>query len=231
MRSIRFPMGWFWFLLMVTGWVVPQPTHADEPRFVNPSPRLKPVPEAQAAALGKKKLGSLPKLTKEDLNKIAKGEVLIRKLSENGDKRRYEAIGSIDVPPKTVMAFMKDYPKKPNYFPHMEKISVTWNGNLATVDLRLKVAFKTISYRMRFLHLGDHYVDQEFIHGDIKDSSAFYKFFPYSQGRKTLMVYNVYSDPGLPLPDFILNLLTKNSLPGVFDAVRRGVADRIKSKP
>lgn len=196
---------------------------AEEPKFRNPDPKLKPLPPSEEARLVANKLGKPPVLSKKEFKEIAQGEVVIHLVSEEGDKKCYEAYGAIDARPDEVMRFMKNYPAKLGIFPHIEKISPSWNANLATVDITIKVVLTTISYRMHFLHYGDHFIEFEFVQGDVKDTKGFYKFFPYAKGKKTLMVYNVYSDPGIPLPDFIKELLTKSSMPDIFKAIRKGV--------
>ncbi|RJO71550.1 MAG: hypothetical protein C4523_04265 [Myxococcales bacterium] len=197
---------------------------ADEPKYRNPNPAFKLLPPEEEARLAPIKLGKPPAFSSDELKKIQAGDVVVRKLAETGDRRRYEAIGKVDLPPKAVMAFMRDYSLRVGVMPHNEKVHAEWQGNMAVVDMTLKVGLSRVSYRQNILHYLDSYMEWEYVHGDLKHTAGYYKFFPYSEGRKTLVVYNVETDPGLPLPGFLLDLLTKSSMPDVIRAIRKGAA-------
>ncbi len=216
----------FVFSLAILG--APVFAEEEEPAYRNPNPHFKPLSKDVEQSLIKQKLGKPPALDPKKLADLKKGKVLVREIPSETKTKRYEAIGIVNHSPAMVMAFMKDYPAKLGIFPHLEQVTASWNENMATVHMVLKVAFKTIRYRLNFLHYGDYFIEFEYVEGDLKNTSGSYKFFPMSQGTKTLVVYNVSSDPGIPLPDFILNLLTKSSLPDVIEAIGKGAAMKQK---
>jgi len=200
---------------------------ADPPKHVNKNPTFKPVPPDQIKSLGRKKLGKAPKLSKDEMKQLVKGEVIVREVAGDAspDAKRFEAIATIDAPPAKVAAFLKNYDLYTKYMPHMEAIDYKWNGNMATVEQTLKIAFSTIKYKLQLRHYAPYYIEWEYLEGDIKTTNGSYKFFPYKKGTKTLVHYSVYTNPGLPVPQFVLDMLTKNSLPDVLRAVRKGVKE------
>jgi|GEM_PF-1726255 len=195
------------------------------PAFINTNSSFTPTPKKDIARLTKEKLGQPPKLSKADLKKIKQGKIVVHKVGKATDSGQlFEAFGIVNASPKKLMSFMSDYPSRVGIMPHMEKVVANWNGNMAVVDITIKVAFSTLSYRLNVKHFGNYYIEWEYVHGDIKNTEGSYKFFPLAKGTKTLVVYQETSDPGVPLPQFILDMLTKNSIPDVIRAMRKGTA-------
>lgn len=214
--------------------LAPRLARADDdekwPPFRNPALNLLPMDKAYELRMAPKMLGKPPTLSADDWEEINDGDVVVRKVAQHGDAVRYEAIGVVDGTPKEVADFMRDYSLRDDVMPHCEDVKWEWDKNLAKVDLTLSIAWKTIRYRLHLLHYGDSYVEWEYAYGDIKDTNGSYKFFPHKGGKKTLVVYNVYTDTGMSVPGWIQNLLTKSSLPDVIEAVEEGVKLRRKKK-
>lgn len=195
--------------------------------FVNEKSCFKATPQKDVPRLMREKLGRPPEFCAKDLAAIKKGEIVVHKLGEvTTDGQLFEAFGTVDASPKELMAFMRDFPSRVGIMPHLEKVNAEWEDNLAVVDITIKVVFSSLSYRLNVLHYGDHFIEWEYVHGDIKNTQGCYKFFPFSNGTRTLIVYQETSDPGVHLPQFILDLLTKNSIPDVIRAMRKGMAMR-----
>ena len=199
---------------------------AEEFKYKNPDPKFKPLSKDAELAQVAAKLGAPPKLTEKQQALVDEGEVVIREVKGAGEGKRYEAIAVIKAPPKAVMAFLRDFKSFVGPMPNLKKIEFTWEQNLAHVTQWLKVALTTIAYRLNIAHYGDSVIEWELVEGDIKDTTGYYKFFPRAEGKETLLVYHVYTDPGMAVPQFIINLLTKSSMPGVVEAIRTTVAKR-----
>jgi hypothetical protein len=73
-------------------------------------------------------------------------------------------------------------------------------------------------------------LEWEFIAGDIKDTSGYWKLHPLDGGKRTLAVYHVYTDPGIALPQFIIDLLTKGSMPKVMKAVKKMATEKTSAE-
>jgi hypothetical protein len=200
----------------------------DAYKYHNPAPKFKSLSKDDEAGLAAEKLGAPPKLTEKQLEKIAAGEIVIREVAGAGEGKRYEAVAVVKAQPKAVMAFLKDFASYVGPMPNLKKIEFSWEGNLARVTQHLKVALSSISYRLNILHYDDAVIEWEFVEGDIKDTTGYYKLFPRSNGKETLLVYHVYTEPGMAIPQFIMNILTRKSMPDVVKAIRE---EAIKRKP
>ncbi len=196
----------------------------EEPEFKNPNPVFKSNTPEMEKTLAAKKLGKPPKLSKDEMKQLVGGEILVRELpNQTKGAKRFEAIGIVKASPKAVMAFLRDFDSQVGVMPHLIKVDYTWDRNLAHMQQTLKIALMKINYTLNVLHYGDSVIEWEFVKGDIKDTSGYYKFFPFSKGKKTLVVYHVFNDPGMAVPDFIQDLLTKNSMPDVIQTIRKVV--------
>ena len=222
-------VAWILILLSV---LLPEAAIAaqGEPKYRNTDLKLKPLPLYEEARLAPIKLGSAPKMDAKELAAIRKGEIVVRQIVSEEEGLRYEALGIVNASPAEVMTFMRDYKDRMRRMPHNEGVEVAWEGNLAKVDLVVKVALTTISYRLHLLHFKDSYIEWEYAYGDIKDTSGFYKFYPLAKGKRCLVVYHVYTESGMPLPKFIMSLLTGQSMPRVIEVMREATAERAKKK-
>ena len=198
----------------------------DEFKYKNPDPKFKAVSKDEELKLAPVKLGKPPKLTEKQEAEVEAGEVVIREVKGGGEGKRYEAIAVVKARPAAVMAFLRDFKAFVGPMPNLKKIKFTWDKNLAYVRQDLKVALTSVAYVLNIAHYGDSVIEWEFVEGDIKDTTGYYKFFPRADGKETLLVYHVYTDPGMAIPQFIMNLLTKKSMPGVIEAIRAEVAKR-----
>ncbi len=213
------------WVLTLTGYAV-----AEEPKFSNPAAGFKPLSAAQESALAVSKLGAPPKLSSDEMEKISRGKVILREVKGQGEARSCQAIAVIKAPPSKVMAFLRDYPSYVKYMPHLKDIKVSWNGNMATNSYQLKIALTKVAYTLNLLHYGDSVIEWEYVSGDIRDTNGYYHLHPFNDSQWTLVDYNVYTDPGMPIPQFIVNLLTRSSMPDVIEAIRKAVADRFGAK-
>ena len=214
--------------LLVVGLAVPRMVRAeDEPKYRNQNPTFASISEADAARRAPEVRGPMPALDERRLGKLRAGAIETRELPAAAEGRmHFRALGSVDGTPAEVMAVLKDYPKRAGLFPHVERCEATWKGNLALVDMELSVALSTLRYRLAMQHYGDLAVVWQYVHGDLKDSTGSWKLFPYDDGARTLVQYETESEPDSAVPRFILSSLTEKGLPGVIEAVRKGVADR-----
>jgi len=203
-------------------------TRADDgPKHVNPSPAYKAVGPDEEARLAPTVRGPVPALDDRRLGRLRAGAIETKELPASREGAlHFQALGSVDAPASEVMAVLRDYPARAGLFPHVERCAAAWDRNVALVDMQLGVAFKTVRYRLAMQHYGDQAVVWEYVHGDLKDSRGSYKLFPYDDGARTLVQYETESEPDSALPNFILSALTEKGLPGVIEALRKGVADR-----
>ncbi|MFA6033472.1 MAG: SRPBCC family protein [Myxococcota bacterium] len=199
---------------------------ASDYKHVNPSPQFKPIPEAEALVLAPEKLGKEPALSAAESRDLASGEVVTRPIPHDGAGKRYESFALIKATPPEVMKVLKDYAHFTEIMPNLSKVEYTWDGNLAHVREVVKVGLFKFDFWVTLMHYGDSCIEWEYDRGDLRDTTGYYKMFPREGGAATLLIYHVYSDPGMALPGFIIDLLSKSSMPKVLKAVRTEVSRR-----
>jgi len=199
---------------------------AQEYKYRNPQTKIRPVSREVELAQAAARLGSPPALDEKERARVEGGGILVREIlgAGAGGGRRFEAIAVVAAPPGAVMACLRDFGSFVGTMPNVKKIEFTWEGNVAHVTQWLKIALSTIVYELNIAHYGDSLIEWEFVAGDIKDTTGYYRLFPRAGGKETLLHYHVYSEPGMAVPQFILDLSTKSSMPGVIEAIRKSVA-------
>ncbi len=65
--------------------------------------------------------------------------------------------------------------------------------------------------------------------GNVKTNNGSWELVPLDKGR-TLVTYTLFTDPGGSVPDFLINLGTNVTLPGVIEAVRKRVKEEFSKK-
>jgi len=202
---------------------------AEEFKFRNPHPVLKPIPLEDALRLAPVKLGEIPKFSENQWTDLIKGEAITRELpSEKDEGKRFETMVIVPACPHDVMTRLMDYGSFVGMMPNLKELEFSWNGNLARVKQKIQAGLFKFTYWMNILHYGDSFIEWEFVEGDIRDTSGYYKLFPLDEGTKTLLIYHVYSDPGIWVPQFIQDMITKGTMPGVVRAIRDAVVDNRK---
>lgn len=199
-------------------------------KYKNPNPIFKPVPPDEEARLARLKLGEMPRLDAAESKRLEQGDVVIRELPASGKAKRFESILIMPGPAHAVMAKLKDYGSFVGTMPNLVKLEYSWNGNMAVILEQVKSGLIKFTFRINILHYGDSVIEWEFVEGEIRDTSGYWKLFPMDGGSRTLAVYHVYSDPGIALPGFIIDLITKGTMPGVMKAVRKSVLETGRGK-
>lgn len=193
---------------------------AAEPAFTNPAPRFKVLSAQEERAVLDRAMAQAPDLSEKEKARIESGKVVVREMERRGDARRYEALARVKAPPSRIMALMRSFDRHVGVMPHLKAVDAVWEGpNLARVTQTLSVALTTYVYTIRVYHYSDSYIEWEYLHGDLKDTHGYYKMFP-REGGETLLVYHLFTDPGKPVPEFIMNLVTRHSMPKVLESIR-----------
>jgi ribosome-associated toxin RatA of RatAB toxin-antitoxin module len=60
----------------------------------------------------------------------------------------------------------------------------------------------------------------QFLSGDLKEFRGSWLLRPLDEGRKTVVTYSVYIDPGFFLPQWVIRYLLRRDLPGLLTALR-----------
>ncbi|HEU4777193.1 MAG TPA: hypothetical protein VFS95_10230 [Telluria sp.] len=170
-----------------------------------------------------------------DVSKLSDNAVTMVELSKPGSPGKTFAAGTIiNAPMPQVCALLQNYGAYPGFMPNTESAKVTQAGGHALVDITLKLPMGKIKkYRLRMepkvgadsCVLAWKLVPWPGLKPEetIVDTIGQWQLSPGAASGKTVVRYNVYTDPG-PIPfglGWIVDSLSKDSIPQTLDAVRK----------
>lgn len=172
----------------------------------------------------------------EDWADLQKGDVLSELVQTEGgdDKGRAMASGIIPASADRIWAVLTDWESYPGFMPNVEETKLRRReGDKAWIAQHLIVVWNDIRFSVvwdmtprqglaRF-SLDDHEP------ADIADTRGSWQLIPLEDGSQTLVRYESQTDVGRPVPAFILNALSKRSLPRVMRGLRDEVARRFEA--
>lgn len=134
----------------------------------------------------------------------------------------------IDAPPRAVWDVVTDYASYPRFFPEFKTAEIVdREGTAVIVDFTADYG-KTMSYTLRIEHDEPKLTTKwTYVGGDLKDSKGGWRFED-AGGGKTKVYYDVDAQVGFLVPKFVLDKLTKASIPKMFENLRAEVARRGK---
>lgn len=153
--------------------------------------------------------------------------------SEDKIKGRVFAYGIIPATPDQVWEVLTDFSAWPNFLPKVREVSVSKvEGDNLWLYHKMKIMI-TIEYTVIYtfepeIGRAGWVLDKESKHS-IGDTTGFWEMVPVNGGRWTLMTYHAMVDTGMPVPAFVENFLTKESLPQIIEGLRDEVAKRTAS--
>lgn len=68
------------------------------------------------------------------------------------------------------------------------------------------------------------------VSGGFKSFEGFWKLYPLANGT-TLAIYGIHCDPGIIVPQFVIDMATKKELPRMLSEVKHCIAERAKKSP
>jgi hypothetical protein len=174
-----------------------------------------------------------------DVSKLSDSTVTMVELTKPGSPGKTFAAGTIiNAPMQDVCALLQNYPAYPSFMPNTESAKVSQPGaGHALVDITLKLPMGKIKkYRLRMepkvsadaCVLAWKLVPWPGLKQEetIVDTTGQWQLTPGASAGKTVVRYTVYTDPG-PIPfglGWIVDSLSKDSIPQTLDAVRKRVA-------
>lgn len=172
----------------------------------------------------------------------AASEINLLDVSKPGASgKTFVASTSIAASVGTLCASIQDFAGYPQFMPNVDKITVApGGGGTSLVDVTLKLPMGKIKqYRLKMTpkvadascQLAWKLVPMEGLKPDdtIADTSGYWQLAPDARDPgKTAVKYQVYTDPG-PVPigfGWIVDSMSRDSIPKMFDALRARVAAR-----
>lgn len=173
----------------------------------------------------------LPMLTDDEKKKLDSGGVVVhdRKATDNKGVSG-EAIGIIDAPSSEVWPIVRDCEHFSQFLPSTK---TSWRK----ADGEDTICFDEISLPFPLTNLwaetksvgrespaGHFKREWSFVKGTYKRNTGAWTVVPWGpEGKQSLVVYMVDSDPALLVPEFILRAAQGGSLPQVFVGIRKRV--------
>lgn len=176
-------------------------------------------------------LGSAPvlagseDLTAADLAKIARGEVVVRRLpSENTTAGRVWAAIAIAAPIATVWEVMLDVEHAPEFVPGLRRarrIERQDTGDIIEHTVKHSWLLPEVTYRFRADYQPPARIDFHRIAGDLRAMTGTWTLRATTDGRATIVTYSVYLDPGFFVPQWLVRQSLERNLPAVLRATRQ----------
>lgn len=179
--------------------------------------------------------------TKNEIKLLDQGKVILREINIKKKYPQYEAAGIINAPKEALYSLLQSYEKYPEFMPNVEKIEIKENDkSFAVLDYTLKLPMGIrryftvkITYDLSpsILKLYWQMLENKKTAPSktIDDTTGHWLLSDYKENM-TLVVYNVYTDPGkIPLGmGWITKFLTEKSIPAVIQNTKEYIEKQIK---
>jgi len=172
------------------------------------------------------------KLSREEKEKILKGEVIYKSVKAADSKGNISGYGQsmalIKAPIDKCWEIFTQYDKQQEYFPRKtESVVLEQKPGLVLVRKKFKFYWVSIGYVNRYQVDAKNYridfsIDPSQPH-DIKDSAGFFLFEKIAPDQ-TLFTYGVTRlDTGIAMPSFVQEYMQKKDLPAVAENIRKRI--------
>lgn len=173
----------------------------------------------------------IPTLTAEEKKKLDAGGVVIHDLKPTDDKGvSGEALGVIDAPTSEVWPVVRDCEHFAHFLPSTKSSARKTEGEDDICFDEISLPFplanlwadtKSVARESPSGHFKREWA---FVRGTYKRNRGAWTVVPWGDdGKKSLVVYLVDSDPAILVPEFILRAAQAGSLPQVFVGIRKRI--------
>ncbi|MDP1825022.1 MAG: SRPBCC family protein [Archangium sp.] len=183
---------------------------------------------ASAAALAQPL--TLPTFTEAEAKKLDAGETVIHEVKPTGNKGiGVESFGVIDAPSTEVWPVLRDCEHFASFMPRMKSSSLKQEEGATLCHVELNLPFPLMNLWsdtksvQREDPAGHYHRAWTLVRGSYRRNSGSWSVLPWGDGKKTLVIYAIDSDPIILIPDGILRSAQTGSLPEVFQSIRKRV--------
>lgn len=159
-----------------------------------------------------------------DLQHLERGKVAVRNEPGEGAKEgKVQAAILIEGPAEEIWKIMNDCEHSPEFVPGLKSCRVLrQEGRDEIIEHRMKFSwlFPEVTYVFRAQYEKNRQVSFQRIGGDLKEFEGSWTLHHIDGGRKTIVVYSLYLDPGFLIPQWIVRLLLRGDLPDVLFSLR-----------
>jgi hypothetical protein len=172
------------------------------------------------------------KFAPEDFEAMKKGEVIVkaRPFPKEWKGAHVMAAAMVKGNVKDIFSVVIDCDGQPSYTPRLEICKNTYPAGVSAANAVAFEQYQKLKFGFGFISREVTYTNNMFLippyvmgwtlkEGDIAASSGYWRVIPYEKDRQILL-YNVYTDPGMAVPGWIQELLTKSDLPATVKAWR-----------
>jgi ribosome-associated toxin RatA of RatAB toxin-antitoxin module len=171
-----------------------------------------------------------PKLSEKETKKLEANEVVVREIKPTDNKGvGAESMGVIDAPTSEVWPVLRDCAHFMHFMPKMKKSAIVEeNGErICHTELRLPWPLTDLWSDTRSVireEPAGHYLRSwSLVRGTYHRNNGSWHVLPWGDGKQTLVVYTIDSDPKMAVPDALIRSAQTGSLPDVFTAIRKRV--------
>jgi coenzyme Q-binding protein COQ10 len=164
-----------------------------------------------------------------ELGRLGRGEVVVRVDSSGGQKNEWvEAAILIDAAAEPIWKLINDCRQTPEFIPGLKSCRVlqqdrTWD----LIEHRMQISrlLPEVKYVFRAEYQKNRRIDFKRTSGDLKEFEGSWMLESVLGGKpQTLVVYSVFLDAGFLLPQWAMQLLLRQDLPGVLLALRNRIS-------
>jgi ribosome-associated toxin RatA of RatAB toxin-antitoxin module len=164
-----------------------------------------------------------------ELGRLGRGEVVVRVDPSGGQKNeRVEAAILIDAAAEPIWKLINDCRQTPEFIPGLKSCRVLQqDGTGELIEHRMKVSMllPEMKYIFRAEYQRNRRIDFKRTSGDLKEFEGSWVLESVDgENPQTLVIYSVFLDAGFLLPQWAMQLLLRQDLPGVLLALRNRIS-------
>jgi hypothetical protein len=179
-----------------------------------------------------------PELTEAEQKKLGDGEVVIRETTPTGGKGvGAMALGVVDASSDEVWPVLRDCQLFWKFMPRTKKSWVKDEegvGRICHVELSMPFPLPDLwsdtVAEIREEPRGHYRRAWKLVRGTYHRNDGSWTIVPWGDGAKSLVVYAIDTDPKMAVPDGLIRMGQKGSLPDVISQIRKRVA-QLRSEP
>jgi hypothetical protein len=166
-----------------------------------------------------------------DWTRLLAGEVLSELLAGAEGQGRARASAVFPAPAERIWAVLTDWERYPGFMPNVQETRLRRReGERAWISQHLRVAWTDVRYGVVWNMAPDEGLVRFALDpgepADIAHTEGSWRLAPFEEPDRTLVLYELETDVGRPVPGFIRDTLSRRSLPRVVRGVRDEVARR-----
>ena len=173
----------------------------------------------------------LPAFTEAESKKLNAGETVVHDVKPTDNKGiGVQSFGIIDAPSTEVWPVLRDCAHFDKFMPRTKSSAVKEEEGVPLCHVELNLPFPLMNLWsdtrsvQREDPAGHYHRAWTLVRGTYRRNSGSWSVMPWGdEGKKTLVIYAIDSDPIILIPDGILRSAQTGSLPEVFAAIRKRV--------